>query len=391
LKWLGLIVALWSSVSAAAELKQIKVFVGDAHAQLLLVGDSAFNRPEIRTTPAVGSAPARATISLRAANLDSILQEAYPKAQGRWLIPVGRKGIRQVTLAQVGGALKIGVESDELRAVKLTAIGGHALLVDLRVEGADKDSTLPSPELLASWVSGASLKRQAAATSGEKRRLIVIDPGHGGHDSGAVGVSGIHEADVALAIAHRLKRSLERTLDAEVILTREDDQFVPLQERAAIANALDADLFVSVHANAAPSAQVWGIETFYLDAASDAGAARVAARENALSRGEKRGNILTDLFVTGTNRLSRLLAQQVQSRVIQNVSETFGADQTHDLGVKTALFAVLVWTRMPSILFESSFLSNPEDEMRLRMPLYQQILADSMAEGIGLWFEQRGR
>jgi N-acetylmuramoyl-L-alanine amidase len=235
------------------------------------------------------------------------------------------------------------------------------------------------------------LKRQAAVGSGEKRRLIVVDPGHGGRDSGAVGVSGIHEADVALAIAHRLKRSLERTLDAEVILTRDDDRFVPLQERAAIANALDADLFVSVHANASPSSQAWGIETFYLDAASDAGAARVALRENALSQGEKRDDLLTDLFVTGTNRLSRLLAQQVQGRVIHHVTERFGAEQSHDLGVKTALFAVLVWTRMPSILFESSFLSNPEDEIRLRMPTYQQTLADAMAEGIGLWFEQRGR
>jgi N-acetylmuramoyl-L-alanine amidase len=391
LKFFGLIFALWSTCAGAAELKQIKVFVGDGHAQLLLVGDSAFNRPETRSNPAVGSAPARAMLSLRAAALDPLLREAYQEVQGRWLIPVGRKGVRQVTLAQVGADLHIGFESDQTRTTTVTAIGERALLVDLRLKDTPKDASLPSPELLASWVAGASLKRQAAAGSGDKRRLIVVDPGHGGHDSGAVGVSGIHEADVALAIAHRLKRSLERTLDAEVILTREDDSFVPLQERAAIANALDADLFVSVHANASPSSQAWGIETFYLDAASDAGAARVALRENALSEGEKRDDLLTDLFVTGTNRLSRLLAQQVQGRVIHHVTETFGAEQSHDLGVKTALFAVLVWTRMPSILFESSFLSNPDDEIRLRMPTYQQTLADAMAEGIGLWFEQRGR
>jgi N-acetylmuramoyl-L-alanine amidase len=391
LRFFGLIFALWSTCLGAAELKEIKIFVGDGHAQLLLVGDSAFNRPETRSNPALGSAPARAMVSLRAAALDPLLQEAYQEVKGRWLIPVGRKGVRQVTLSQVGTDLHIGFESDQLRTTTVTAIGERALLVDLRLKDAPKDASLPSPELLASWVAGASLKRQAAVGSGEKRRLIVVDPGHGGRDSGAVGVSGIHEADVALAIAHRLKRSLERTLDAEVILTRDDDRFVPLQERAAIANALDADLFVSVHANASPSSQAWGIETFYLDAASDAGAARVALRENALSQGEKRDDLLTDLFVTGTNRLSRLLAQQVQGRVIHHVTERFGAEQSHDLGVKTALFAVLVWTRMPSILFESSFLSNPEDEIRLRMPTYQQTLADAMAEGIGLWFEQRGR
>jgi N-acetylmuramoyl-L-alanine amidase len=196
---------------------------------------------------------------------------------------------------------------------------------------------------------------------------------------------------VALALARRLKRALEKALDAEVVLTRDDDSFLPLQERAGIANALDADLFVSIHANASLSPQAWGIETYYLDAASDAGAARVASRENALSKGEKRNDILTDLFVTGTNRLSRILATGVQSKVILRVGETFGEEQTHDLGVKTALFAVLVWTRMPSILFESSFLSNAEDEIRLRTPLYQQTVADAMAEGISQWFDQRRR
>jgi len=378
-------------VASAAELKQIKVFVGDGHAQLLLVGDEGFNRPETRSNPPVGSSPARALIKLRAAVLDPLLKEAYSENQGRWLIPVDRKGLGQVTLSQVGDALHIGVESKQTRTITLTPVGERALLIDLLSEGASKDPSLPSPQILASWVAGASLKRQAESTSGSKRRLIVIDPGHGGRDSGALGVSGVREADVALALSRRLKRALEKSLDAEIVMTRDDDRFLPLQDRAAIANALDADLFISVHANASPSPSAWGIETYYLDAASDAGAARVAVRENALSQGEKRDDILTDLFVTGTNRLSKIVATEVQTKVIQRVSSTFGEDQTHDLGVKTALFAVLVWTRMPSILFESSFLSNPEDEIRLRMPLYQQTVADAMAEGVADWFEQRGR
>ena len=115
------------------------------------------------------------------------------------------------------------------------------------------------------------------------------------------------------------------------------------------------------------------------------------ALDEELAETEERDDILTDLFVTGQNRLSKRLAHQVQEQVISSVSNVFGEEQTQDLGVKTALFAVLVWSRMPSILFESSFVSNPEDEVRLRMPLYQQTLADAMAEGIEAWFDEQGR
>ena len=375
----------------AADLKEVKVFVGQGHAQLLLVGDAAFNRPDTQSTGPIGSAPARAQVKIRGAQISQDLQEAYAEVHGRFLIPVDRKGVRQVTLSMVGPVLHVAVESDTTRTVRVRSINERALLIDLMADGAEEDASLPSPELLASWISGASLRRQAEASSGKKRRLVVLDPGHGGRDSGAVGYSGIRESDVALALTKRVKRSLERLLDVEVVLTREDDRFLPLQERAGIANALDADLFVSIHANASPSPSAWGIETYYLDAASDAGAARVAARENALSENIERGDVLTDLLVTGTNRLSKRLAHGVQATVISKVSEVFGEEQTQDLGVKTALFAVLVWSRMPSILFESSFLSNPEDEVRLRMPLYQQTLADAMAEGIALWFQDQDR
>jgi N-acetylmuramoyl-L-alanine amidase len=375
----------------AAELKEVKVFVGDRHAQLLLVSDGSFNRPDTQSTGPIGSAPARAQVKIRGATIDSDLRDAYAQAHGRFLIPVDRRGVRQVTLSMVGSVLHVGVESDTMRTVRVRNINERALLIDLIEQGAGEDASLPSPELLASWISGASLRRQAEATSGEKRRLVVLDAGHGGRDPGAVGFSGIHESDVALALTKRVKRSLERRFDVEVVLTREDDQYLPLRERAGVANALDADLFVSIHANASPSQNTWGIETYYLDAASDAGAARVAARENALSESTEPGDVLTDLFVTGTNRLSKRLAHGVQSQVISKVREVFGEEQTQDLGVKTALFAVLVWSRMPSILFESSFLSNPEDELRLRMPLYQQTLADAMAEGIAMWFEEQDR
>ena len=219
-----------------------------------------------------------------------------------------------------------------------------------------------------------------------------MDPGHGGKDSGALGLSGTHEADVALVLAKRVKKELERRLDADVVLTREDDRFVSLTDRAAIANALDADLFVSIHANAAPAPTVWGIETYYLDGASDIGAARVAARENAVAavNGPVDG-IVTDLLVSGTNRLSRELATGIQTEVVSGLTDVYGPNQIRDLGVKAAVFAVLVSTRMPSVLFESGFLTHPDDEMRLRHPVYQRTVAVAMADAVALWFDSRGR
>lgn|GEM_PF-1157770 len=391
LRFLLLMLYFLGANANAAELKQIKVFVGEEHARILLIGDEPFNRPTTRTNPSVGKAPARALIQIRGASVDNDLKSAYGEEHGRWLIPVQRKGVQQVTLARVSNTLQIGVETDKARNLTVQSVGRRALLIDLLSEGASQDTSLPSAEILTSWVSGISLKRRAQESSGRKRRLVVLDAGHGGHDPGAVGVSGVREADVALSLTHRLKKALENRMDVEVVLTRDDDTFIPLQERAAIANALDADLFVSVHANASRTSKRWGIETYYMDAASGAAAAKVAERENAYAQGEKAQNLLTDLFVTGTNRLSRNLANEVQSTVIRRVTETFGEKQTRDQGVHTALFAVLVWTRMPAILFESSYVSNPEDEMRLRTPLYQQTLAEAMAEGIERWFEVKER
>jgi N-acetylmuramoyl-L-alanine amidase len=218
--------------------------------------------------------------------------------------------------------------------------------------------------------------------------VVVLDPGHGGWDPGAVGISGTREADIALSLSRRIAVELERLLDVEVILTRDDNTFIPLVERANIANSLNADLFVSVHANASDRESAWGIETYYLDGASDAGAARVAARENALAEeGDDPTSIVSDLNVTGTNRLSQSLAVTIQTEVVRAITETFGPTHTRDLGVKSALFAVLVWSRMPSVLFESSFVTNRVDETRLRLPYYQQTQAEAIATAIQSWFD----
>ncbi len=376
--------ALWSPRAVGVELSEVRIFVGEGHAQVLLVADGDLPEGQARSTPRVGRSPARASVTLAGVRLSDELRSAYGKAGGRWLIPVDRGGVRRVVLAPVGRELQVIVELDQAREILLTPLEQRGLLLDLRVEGAPRDPSLPDAGMLASWMAGVSLSRQAEQL-GKPRVRIVVDPGHGGWDSGAVGLTGTHEADIALSLSLRLARELERRLDAEVLLTRSDDTFVSLEDRARFANSVEADLFLSVHANASPNKTGWGIETYYLDTASDAGAARVAARENAIAAEEHAegiDRILLDLTMAGTNRLSRLLAMDVQHTVISQLQAVYGEDQIKDLGVKTALFYVLHGTRMPSILFEASLLTHPDDEMRLRHPLFQQIVAEAMAAAV---------
>lgn len=372
----------WLSLAAAAQLEELRVFVGDGHARVLLVGDAPLEDVQVRATPAVGKAPARVILTVPDARLSATLRDAYHAEAGRWIVQVDRGGVHQVALAELGGSLQVAVELEQARDTKLMAIGDEAVLVDLRRPSIEPDMSLPDPQVLGAWLSGVSLSRQAERGS-DPRPRIVVDPGHGGWDTGAKGLTGTHEADIALGISRRLALELEQRLDAEVFLTREDDTFIELRDRAAMANALGADLFVSVHANAAPGPTAWGIETYYLADASDSRARDVAARENA-TVGDVRlaESLLEDLAMTGTHQLSRALATSVQTETVDGLREVYGEEQIRDLGVKTARFYVLVFTRMPAILYEASFLTNDDDEMRLRQPLFQQTTAAAIATAV---------
>ncbi|MCB9759304.1 MAG: N-acetylmuramoyl-L-alanine amidase [Alphaproteobacteria bacterium] len=380
---------LLSALSArAGELEQIRVFVGEQHSQVLLVADAPMQSGAPRVLPRDGALPARAAVTFAGVSIDERLEGAYPRQGEHQRIEVDQGGVRRVLFKPVrtdaGPGVELVVELDQPRAATVTPVGQAGLLLELRVPGAPDDPTLPDPALLARWMEGVSLSRQAPTSP---RRVIVVDPGHGGEDHGAVGLSGAHEADVALALSRRVARELEERLDVEVVLTRQDDTFIPLRDRAAMANALDAVVFVSIHANAAPGPTAWGIETYYVDTASDAGAARVAARENAMvteSEGEL-DRIVAQLAVAGTNQLSRDLAARVQREVVTQLQGVFGPPQIRDLGVKTALFYVLVSTRMPAILFEAGFLTQTEDELRVRHPIYQQVAAEAIADAVEAW------
>jgi N-acetylmuramoyl-L-alanine amidase len=221
---------------------------------------------------------------------------------------------------------------------------------------------------------------------GAERRLVrrvVVDAGHGGVDPGAIGPSRVREKDVTLAIARRLSAHL-RKAGFEVVMTRDADRYVALEERTAIANARRGDLFVSIHANAHPRRALNGTETWILNVADSRYARRLAARENGVEDAEAGGaestRLLTNLDARTATLASRQLAQEVQRELVGSTRARFG--DSLDLGVKNALFYVLVGARMPAVLVETAFISNRTEEKRLRSARFQDEVAASVARAV---------
>ena len=211
---------------------------------------------------------------------------------------------------------------------------------------------------------------------------IVIDPGHGGHDPGAQGKS-ITEAELVLDIALRVEALLQKIPGTEVILTRRTDEFVPLQERTAIANREGADLFLSIHANASANPSARGVESYFLNFASNMTAASVAARENAAS-GQAMGALPDFLRAIALNNKldeSRDFATEVQDAIVGRLRKS--NKTVKDLGVKQAPFVVLIGAARPSVLAEVSFVTNAPEAKLLRGSAYRQRIADALASAIG--------
>jgi len=217
---------------------------------------------------------------------------------------------------------------------------------------------------------------------GLKINRIVIDAGHGGHDSGTIGVDGIQEKDVVLDVALRVGKMLHDRLGAEIIYTRSDDTFIPLETRTAIANKAQADLFLSIHANSSPDATARGVEVYYLNFTSDPTALDVAARENAVSG--QSIHQLSDLVkkITLKDKIaeSREFAADVEGNLFAGLTK--GNAGLKDRGVKKAPFVVLIGANMPSILAEISFVTNAKDAEQLREPEYRQRVAESLFAGV---------
>jgi N-acetylmuramoyl-L-alanine amidase len=246
----------------------------------------------------------------------------------------------------------------------------------------------PSPTVVADATPARAAAPMADGETSLVRALglkigrIVIDAGHGGHDSGTLGADGIQEKDVVLDVALRLGKLLHDRLGAEIIYTRSDDTFIPLETRTAIANKAQADLFLSIHANSSPDASARGVETYYLNFTSDPTALDVAARENAVS--DQSIHQLSDLVkkIALKDKIaeSREFAADVESSLYAGLAK--GNAGLKDRGVKKAPFVVLIGANMPSILAEISFVTNPRDAEQLEQPEYRERVAESLYKGV---------
>jgi N-acetylmuramoyl-L-alanine amidase len=229
-------------------------------------------------------------------------------------------------------------------------------------------------------------QRSLTRVLGLKINRIVIDPGHGGHDTGTIGPHGLMEKDLCLDVALRLGRIIDEKLPgAEVIYTRKDDTFIPLEQRTAIANEAKADLFISIHANSSRDHYARGVETYYLNFATSPESMEVAMRENAYS--DKSMHDLEDLVqkITRNEKIeeSKELANDIQDALLHRLQLVSSSERNR--GVKRAPFVVLIGANMPSVLSEISFVSNPSDERMLKRPDQRERIANGLYRGIATY------
>ena len=238
--------------------------------------------------------------------------------------------------------------------------------------------SLPTPAAPVTNLDGGfSLARQLGLSVSR----VVIDPGHGGHDPGAQ-ASGIAEAETVLDVARRLEQLLLKEPGIEVVLTRREDVFVPLEERTAIANREEADLFLSIHANASRNRSANGIETYFLNFATSPDAEAVAARENSASEQDMRklSDIVRAITLNTKIDESRELAAIVQAAIVRSLRPS--NPRARNLGVKQAPFVVLIGASMPSVLTEVSFLTNAREGGLLKKPTYRQEIAEALRDAV---------
>ncbi len=262
-------------------------------------------------------------------------------------------------------------------AIEAPADAPAAPMVDAKVAAPEDDVKIVAAK------PASNGDRSLVRSLGLKLQRVVIDAGHGGHDTGTIGPTGYTEKELVLDVAQRLRDLISKELGAEVVMTRDEDKFIPLGTRTAIANQQEADLFISVHANSSSVRTVRGVETFFLNLTSSRESLDVASRENAASEMSFHAleGIINKIMLREKVDESRELAKTIQKSMVAR--KNAGTDR----GVKQAPFVVLIGANMPSILAEISFISNPQEEKLLRTPEYRQQIAESLFDGVKSYAE----
>lgn len=345
--------------------------------------DTIFTHHELREDPAIGK-PQRIYIDMHNSRLDQNLQK---------VVPINDNLLKDARAGQYAkDTVRVVVDIKSFKTFKIFSLKNPFRVV-LDVWGLDTEESQtadrqPSPPAVGQngkKIQPSAIVKQLALGV----RRIVIDPGHGGKDYGAPGyLKGVHEKMVVLQIARRLKKMVSEQLKCEVILTREHDNYLSLEERTAIANTQNADLFVSIHTNASPDRRAYGVETYILNLATDDEAIRVAAMENATSAKNisDLDSILQDLMQNAKVNESTRLAGYVQQAVDHRLRAKY--HQIRNKGIKQAPFYVLLGADMPSILVETSFISNPRECKRLVSARYQRQICQGIIDGIKRYMKE---
>jgi N-acetylmuramoyl-L-alanine amidase len=331
-------------------------------------GKMAFTANRLKKDPATGKPP-RLYVDIVNASIPKSLANPIPIADGLLL---------QARVAQYNTkTVRLVLDIDSMKDHRVfTMESPSRLIIDVMGEGGKYADNQPA---LQADVGSEPLP--LAQQFGLSVQKIVLDPGHGGRDPGAVGPNGLKEKDVTLALAKRLKLALEER-GYQVLMTRKADVYVGLEERTAMANDNGADLFISIHTNASRSRKARGVETYFLGVAKTREASETAMLENAISQQALSDleKILLDLTRTSNLKQSSVLAESIQDSLYKGLSGNFGS--VRNLGVKQASFYVLIGARMPAVLVETSFISNPGEEKLLSRKDYRDTLSQSLLNGI---------
>ncbi len=296
---------------------------------------------------------------------------------------VNNQYIRQIRIAQKNhSTVRVVVDLDfsQVKHYRVFHLfDPFRIVIDIYPKSLPSDSSASKvPQSPQPAKSGYSLVRQLGL--GIER--IIIDPGHGGTDPGCIGASGLQEKKVVLDVCQRLKNLLSHHNSWQVVLTRESDILIPVENRTVIANQKQGDIFISIHANANPSKKRSGVETFYLNFSQDLSVNTIAARENATS--QKNISQMKDIIkkIVQNSKIveSKELAEKIQKNLVKTLAQKYKS--VKDLGVKGGPFWVLIGGNMPSVLVEISHLSNPQEEARLKTASYRQLIAQGIYQGI---------
>jgi len=381
--------------AAAPGVSDIRAWTNEIYTRVAIdTGDEvSWKANTLRADPA-RNLPPRIFIDIRGAGIrDDILRKPVEVRNGL---------LRQVRAGRFDrDTVRVVIDLERESAYRVFALPDpFRIIVDIDGEGEipaiaalPDDAAPPGPAAAEASPADASplpAPPPVSTAPGKHRVRVMIDPGHGGKDPGAIGPTGLKEKDVVLAIARKVREKLSLSGDFDVRMTRDEDVFIPLEERTAMANKARADIFVSLHINASRNRKAEGFSTYVLSrGASNREDLELAARENGVPVGKLQGVkfIIDDMFTAARRNESLRLAKTVNDAVVRNVSARYQG--AHSLGLKQAPFYVLVGARMTAVLVESSFISNVREESRMRDPSCIDGIADGVAEAVRYYGRNR--